>query len=156
MECTDDVKRILVVSRMTRNCQKALHYGVSMAQKYGAELFVIHVEYDPFTFGDWNLPIPSVEEAYKRTIERAKADLDKTIAAERKRGLTIHEIVKGGQPTKEILKLVQEEKINLLIMEGHEEGKLEHFLFGRSNEEILRRLPCSIMMVKKEPEPVSF
>ncbi|HAM53796.1 MAG TPA: universal stress protein, partial [Nitrospiraceae bacterium] len=39
----DDVKRILVVSRMTTYCRKAVHYGVSLSQKYGAELLVVHV-----------------------------------------------------------------------------------------------------------------
>jgi nucleotide-binding universal stress UspA family protein len=38
-----------------------------------------------------------------------------------------------------------------LIMLAHEEGRMEHFLFGRSNEELIRQLPCSIFLVKKEP-----
>jgi nucleotide-binding universal stress UspA family protein len=41
-------------------------------------------------------------------------------------------------------------------MLAHEEGRLEHFLFGRSNEEILRALPCSILLVKKEPGAVNY
>jgi universal stress protein A len=151
----DDVKRILVVSRMSRNCQKAVHYGVSLAHKYGAELVVLHVVYDPFTFGDWNLPIPDVEEAYQKTLEQSKAELEKIISSEKKKGMSIKEMVKGGQPTKEILKVVAEEKIDLLVMLAHEEGRLEHFLFGRSNEEIVRKMPCSILMVKKEPEPTA-
>ena len=149
----DDVKRILVVSRMSRDCQKAVHYGVSLAHKYGAEMVVLHVVYDPFTFGDWNLPIPDVEEAYQKTVEQSKAELEKLISSEKKKGMSIKEMVKGGQPTKEILKVVAEEKIDLLVMLGHEEGRLEHFLFGRSNEAILRKMPCSVLMVKKEPEP---
>ncbi len=149
----DDVKRILVVSRMSRNCQKAVHYGVSLAHKYGAELFVLHVVYDPFTFGDWNLPIPAIEEAYQKTLEQSKADLDRIITSEKKKGMSIKEMVKGGQPTREILKTVAEEKIDLIVLLAHEEGRLEHFLFGRSNEEIVRKMPCSILMVKKEPEP---
>jgi universal stress protein A len=151
----DDVKRILVVSRISKNCQKAVHYGVSLAHKYGAELVVLHVVYDPFTFGDWNLPIPDVQEAYQKTIEQSRAELEKIIAGEKKKGMSIKEIVRGGQPTKEILKVVAEEKIDLIVMLSHEEGRLEHFLFGRSNEEILRRMPCSILMVKKEPEPAA-
>ncbi len=150
----DDVKRILVVSRMSRNCQKAVHYGVSLAHKYGAELFVLHVVYDPFTFGDWNLPIPDVEAAYKKTIEQSKAELEKIISGEKKKGMSIKEMIKGGKPTQEILKVVAEQKIDLIVMLAHEEGRLEHFLFGRSNEEIFRKMPCSILMVKKEPEPV--
>jgi nucleotide-binding universal stress UspA family protein len=39
-------------------------------------------------------------------------------------------------------------------MLAHEEGHLEHFLFGRSNEEIIRKMPCSVLLVKKEPEPL--
>jgi nucleotide-binding universal stress UspA family protein len=57
-----------------------------------------------------------------------------------------------GDPTVELFKAVKEEGIDLLIMLAHEEGHLEHFLFGRSNEEIIRKMPCSVLLVKKEPE----
>jgi len=36
----------------------------------------------------------------------------------------------------------------------YEEEHLAHFLFGRSNKEIIRKMPCSVIMVKKEPEPL--
>ncbi len=152
----DDVKRILVVSRMTKDCQKAVHYGVSLANRYSAELYVIHVLYDPFTFGDWNLPIPSIEEAYQKALDESKSELDRIIGVEKKKGMRIHEMVRGGHPTKEILKVVADDKIDLIVMISHEEGKLEHFLFGRTNDAIVRKMPCSILMVKKEPEPVEF
>jgi nucleotide-binding universal stress UspA family protein len=152
----DDVKRILVVSRMTKDCQKAVHYGVSLANRYSAKLFVIHVLYDPFTFGDWNLPIPSIEEAYQKALDESKSELERIISVEKKKGMPITEMVRGGHPTKEIMKVVADEKIDLIVMIAHEEGKLEHFLFGRTNDAIIRKLPCSILMVKKEPEPVEF
>jgi universal stress protein A len=41
-------------------------------------------------------------------------------------------------------------------MLAHEEGRLEHFISGRSNEEIIRHMPCSIMLVKKEPAPIAY
>jgi nucleotide-binding universal stress UspA family protein len=40
-------------------------------------------------------------------------------------------------------------------MLAHEEGRIEHFLFGRSNEKIIMEMPCSILMVKKEPGPTA-
>ena len=52
----EDINRILVVSRMTSECRKAIRFGISMAQKYKAELFVMHVLHDPLIFGAWNLP----------------------------------------------------------------------------------------------------
>jgi nucleotide-binding universal stress UspA family protein len=62
--------------------------------------------------------------------------------------------MREGDPTEELFRAVKEEGIDLLIMLAHEEGHLEHFLFGRSNEEIIRKMPCSVLLVKKEPEPV--
>jgi universal stress protein A len=153
-----DIKRILVVSRMTKYCRRAIHYGISLSEKFEAELYVIHVIHHPFGFDatGWNLPIPSLEEEYKRILQDAKKELHAMIASEKKKGLSVTELIKEGEPTKEILKVVKEENIDLIIMLAHEEGHLEHFIFGRSNEEIIRKMPCSVLLVKKEPEPVAF
>ena len=66
--------------------------------------------------------------------------------------MNIKEIIKEGDPTEVILSTVQQEKIDLIIMLAHEEGHLEHFLFGRANEAIIRKLPCSVLLLKKEPK----
>jgi nucleotide-binding universal stress UspA family protein len=150
-----DVNRILVVSRSTRYCQKAVHYGVSIAQKYGAKLFVIHVIHDPFSYEGWNLPIVSFQREYEKICQEVKADIDRIIEAEKTLGLAIKAVMKDGNPTDEVIKMVKEENIDLLIMLAHEEGHIEHFLFGRSNEELIRKMPCSIMLVKKEPHRVA-
>jgi nucleotide-binding universal stress UspA family protein len=148
----DNIDRILVVSRMTKDCREAIHLGISMAQKYEAELSIIHVVHDPLIFGAWNLPKPSLEEEYKKTFKEAKQELDAIIHFEKKKGMNIKEIIKEGDPTEVILSTVQQEKIDLIIMLAHEEGHLEHFLFGRANEAIIRKLPCSVLLLKKEPK----
>ncbi len=151
-----DIDRILVVSRMTKYCQKAVHYGISLARKYNAELFVLHVEHNPFGIVGWNLPMVSLEEDYKRLLQEAKKDLDKIIAREKAAGLPIRELVVAGEPTEEVIKVVEEENIDLVVLLAHEEWHLEHFLFGRTNRELVRKMPCSILLVKKEPESVAF
>ena len=95
-----------------------------------------------------------MEEEYKKIQRKAKAELDAIIKAEIGGGLAVKELIKGGEPTEEILKVVQKENIDLIVMLAHEEGRLEHFLFGHNNEALIRKMPCSIMMVKKEPGPV--
>lgn len=152
----EDIKRILVVSRMTKYCQRAVHYGVSLSQRYGAELYIMHVVHDPFIYGGWNLPMPSLEKEYRKELNDAKAELDEIIKKEKKEGVKIEEFIREERPTEAVLNMVREKKINLLIMLAHEEGRLEHFLFGRSNEEIVRKIPCSILLVKKEPGVSAF
>ena len=152
----EDIKRILVVSRMTRDCRKSVHYGVSLAQKFRAELYVIHVVHDPFMFSGWNLPIPSLQEEYRKTLREAKEDISAIVRDEKRKGMSVQEIIEEGDPTEKILTAVKEKNIDLIIMLAHEEGRLEHFLFGRSNEEICRKMPCSILLLKKEPGAVAF
>ncbi|GFE62764.1 universal stress protein [Geobacter sp. AOG2] len=152
----EDFKRILVVSRMTMYCREAVHYGISLARKYNAELSILHVVHNPFGIEGWNLPIVSLEAEYQKLFEEAKADLDRIIREEKAKGFPIRELIKSGDPTEEVLKTVKDEKIDLLILLAHEEGRIEHFLFGRSNEELIRRMPCSIMLVKKEPKAIHW
>ncbi len=148
-----DVKKsmkILVICRDTKFSQKAVDCGVSLARKYAASLTVLHVVHDPFGMEGWNLPFLAVEDDYKKVLEEAKSDLQRMIAAEKAKGLEIRELVREGEPAREILKVIEEERIDLLVMLGHEEGRLEHFLFGRSNDDLIRKMPCSILLVKEE------
>ena len=152
----DDIKRILVVSRSTKYCLKAVHYGILLAKKHEAELYVIHAIHNPFGLEGWNVPLPShtvLEEEYRNMQQEAKTDLDNMINAEKAGGMPIEVLISTDEPTnKEVFRVVQEKKIDLLIMRAHMEWRLEHFLFGRSNEEIIRKMPCSIMLVKDEPK----
>ena len=150
----DDVKRILVVSRSTKHCKKAVHHGFSLAKQYGAELYVLHVFDDPFGLEAWSLPVVSlkeIQEEHKRMQEKARAELDRIIEAEKDTGISIEVSLADGDPGEKILHFVKDKNIDLLIMLAHEEGHLEHLLFGRSMDRIIRKLPCSVMLVKKEP-----
>ena len=69
-------------------------------------------------------------------------------------GLPIKITNKDGNPADEIVKVVEEEKIDLMVLLAHQEGRLEHMLFDQDNAEIIRRMPCTMLLVKKEPEPV--
>jgi universal stress protein A len=145
----EQVRRILVVATDIKYSQEAVHYGVSLARKYGAELIVLHVEHDPFGIDGWNLPFLSVEEEYKNLLKEAKENLSKLIRTEMAKGLPVKEMILAGEPTAVILKVIREEEIDLLILLAQQEGRLEHFLFGRTNDVILRKMPCSVLLVKK-------
>jgi len=78
------------------------------------------------------------------------------LEVEQASGMKIETIIKDDGGNEAIFKMVKQEKIDLVILLAHEESHLEHFLFGRDNEEIIRKLPCSVLLVKKEPGPVDF
>ena len=149
----EDIRRILAVSWMTQYCQRTVHYAVSLAAKYGAELSVIQV-IDTLWSQGWNLPTMSQDESRGKEMERIQAELDNIISDETKRGVKIKKIIKEGDPIEEIMKVIGEEKIDLVISRAHEEGRIERLLVGGSNDALIRKMPCSVLLVKKEPDTV--
>jgi universal stress protein A len=149
----NDIKRILVLSKSTKNCEKAVHYGVSLARAYQAKLYVMHIIHNPFGLKGWNLPVaslPDMEKEFSKMLHDAKADLDRIITHEKTSGLSIEEFVIEGDPSKELFGFIEKEKIDLLIMLAYEQWRLEHFFFGREIHEIVRRMPCSVLLVQKK------
>jgi len=51
----EDIKRILVMSRSTKSCHKAVHYGFRLSRMIGAELYVAHVFTDIFNLKGGNI-----------------------------------------------------------------------------------------------------
>ncbi len=149
----EDIKRILVVSRWTDDCKKAIHYGITCAKLLNARLAILQVEHDPLSLRAGALLLPSlrqVEEEYRALMTQVKQEVDALIQQEKAQGLAIKQVVKDAEPVQEILKFVEEEKIDLLIMAGHDETRMEHVFYGRTNHEIVRRMPCSVLLVKGE------
>ena len=155
----ENFRRILVISRMTQYCWEAIHCGVSLARKFDAELHVLHLVSNPTDMKAVNAPGLFSDHQYKNypNIQReAKEELDKVIKQEIKDGFPIKELISDRDPVEEIVKVVKEEQIDLMVMLAHEEGRLEHALFGREKDAIVRRMPCSILLVKSEPSPVNW
>jgi len=149
----EDIKRILVVTKSTKHCQKAVHYGISLAKKYEADLIILHVIHNPFGLEGWNIPIPSLptlETEYRKMFDDAKADLDKMIESEKAKGMPIKELIIEGHPRKSIFEVVEQENIDLIVMLAYQQWRLEHWLFGHGLDEIIRKMPCSVLLVQKK------
>jgi nucleotide-binding universal stress UspA family protein len=153
MRDMNNIKRVLVVCRLTSQCGPVVEAAVNQARKFGAELYVLNVIHNPFGIEGWNLPLPSLEEDLRRLLEKTKKEMADLVAKEKREGMAVKELIREGKPVEEIERVVQEEKIDLLVLPAHEESRLEHFLFGRDNEDLIRRMPCSILLVKREPRP---
>src|SRR5664280_144313 len=146
----EDIRKILAVSWITQYCKTTVHSAVSLAAKYDAEFSVIHVV-DTSWMQGWNLPMMLHEEEHQNEMERIKAELNSIINREKKGGMKIKTIIKEGDPVEEILKVIEKEKIDLVVLRAHEESRIEHFMVGGSNDAIIRKMPCSIYLVNNEP-----
>ncbi|UFS72229.1 universal stress protein [Geomonas sp. RF6] len=155
-----DVKRILVVNRLTQYSRDALVVGVKLAKRFGAELSVIRIISNPVDLEAVNAPsVLFSGEQYRNYLsvrEQYKEDLEKAVQQVTRDGVPIKEYLAETQPVKEIVRIVEREGIDLVVVLAHEEGRLEHMLFGGEDDALIRKLPCSILLVKHEPQPVSW
>lgn len=148
----EDLKQILVVSRMIPYSREAIKVGISLARRFDAKLMVLHLVSNPVDLMAVNAPglFPGEEyKNYRDGQQEAKEQLDKVIKQEIRGGFAIKELVSDRDPVSEIVKVVKEEKVDLIVISAHEEGRIEHALFGGENDAILRKMPCSILLVKK-------
>lgn len=143
------VKHILVVSWLTPTCSKTIQFGISLSGRYQAELSVVHVM-DTTWLKGWSIPMVSMEQEHQQEMEKNKEILHQMISTENKQDIIIREFVREGIPSEIILKLIEEEKIDLLILRSHKESRLERLLVGGSNDELIRAMPCSILLAKEE------
>lgn len=148
------IKRILVVSRMTQYCAGAVHYGIAMSRQLGAKLYIMQVMKNPLNSGKgWNLSAPTLTRAngYDKMLQKTMGDLETVINSERSNGNHIIKLIRTGDAGEVIMHFAYEKDIDLIIMSAHEEGRMEHFLFNYSKKKIIRRMPCSILLVKTKP-----
>ena len=144
----EDFKNILVVTHSIKNSHKVLWTGISLARKYNARLHLLHVIHDPFNLEGWNIPVPSFEDEYQIMVAKAHEYLHRMISVEKAEDLVANEWVKDGKPSDEIEQAVEREHVDLVLIPAHSEGRLEHFLYGKDNDKLVRRLPATLMLVK--------
>ncbi len=155
----EKIERILVVSRMTQYCREALQAGISLAKKYGAQVQVLHLISNPVDMEALNAPLPfanSRHKSYASLQEEARIELEKVLRHELESDPSIKITIRDGNPADEVVKVVKQEKIDLMVLFAHQEGRLEHLLFDQDSTAIIRSMPCSILLVKKEPESVKW
>ena len=143
------MENILVAVTATEGCVKVIGYAAMMARQLGARLYVLAVVHNPFAYQGWNLPMISLDEEYQRLLKKGREQLHGLVKEEIEKGLQAEAMVLEGDPATVITQIVDEKKIELLVMAAHPEDRIEHFLFGRANEKLTRKMPCSILLFRE-------
>ncbi|NPA24500.1 MAG: universal stress protein [Deltaproteobacteria bacterium] len=150
----EDVKRILVVSRSTSDCRKAVHYGLRLSKTLGAEMLLAYVDDDILNNVGADLAISKKEldEENRELQQEIKRELDALIASEQEAGtpVRVSENFINDRLFDGIMGFVEKENIDLLILMAHPEGRIERTLFDPDYDKLIHELPCSIFLVKED------
>src|SRR5262245_30448983 len=144
-----DLHRILVPTDFSKHSQNALTYAVAFAEKFGAELYLLHVVQDLALFiPDAFAVAPPVAPPVEQFVAAARSALDRVVQENQLGRFTVHPEVREGTPFYEIIQFAQEQDVDLIVMGTHGHSGLAHVLMGSVAEKVVRKAPCPVLTVR--------
>ncbi len=159
------IKKIFYATDLSKNSAYAYRYAMSMAEKYGTEIAILHVIE----------PIPAAARHYMKIYvdeakweEKIKYQQDLAIEQIKKRiqefckkeaqdspqclALVSTILVRPGHPVEEILKAVDEEQCSIIVLGTHGKGFLKQTFLGGVARSVLDRARKPVFIIPIPPE----
>lgn len=167
------LNKILVGSDFSPDSKLAFDYGLSLAQKFQAELHLAHVvkptEYIELKSSDYLSVIPGdydhwrildyiemqkkVTEENRERINQIRNRLERQLylmfPEESKTGCTPHTILLDGEPYKELIKYAKEQEFDMVILGIRGHTLWEKLMVGSTTDRVIRHAPpCPVLAVR--------
>jgi nucleotide-binding universal stress UspA family protein len=154
------IKKILYATDLSKNSAYAYRYAMNLAEKYDAEIVILHVIE----------PIPPMVKHYVKGFvdeinweEKIKYEQEMAVERIRKRleqfckkesqdapqcvALVSTVLVRPGHPVEEILKAADEEQCSLIVLGTHGKGFLKQTFLGSVARSVLDRAKDPVFIV---------
>ena len=142
-----EIKKILFPLDLTENSSKILPYVLSVSEKYNSQIYLLHVVQDLNKWGKLYVPHPSMDKFQEEAIKNAEKAMDKICKNQLQSCPNFQKRVVSGDTVDEILKIIESESIDLLIMGTHGRKGLEHVIFGSVAENVVKKSPVPVLSI---------
>lgn len=143
----NEIKKILFPIDLTENSSKVLPYVLSVSEKYNSMIYLLHVVQDLQKWGKLYIPHPSMDTFQKEALEGAEKALGRVCEEQLQSCPNFQRKVVSGDPAAEILKTIESEDIDLVIMGTHGSKGLEHVIFGSVADNVVKKSPVPVMTI---------
>ena len=136
-------KKILLPTDGSKNAERAGEYAISLADVSGAEIIVLNV-IDTYYLDA--IPQPDIRNTLERelradgvkAVEKFKNKLEKSQCNGVCKNIQFKIVIKEGKPADVILKTIDEESVDQVIMGKSGKHGLESLLLGRTADRVVR------------------
>jgi nucleotide-binding universal stress UspA family protein len=142
-----EINRILFPIDLTENSSKILPYALSVSEKYNSSIYLLHVVHDLLKWGHLYVPHTSMENFLREAIEGAEKAMERVCEEQLQSCPNFHRRIVSGDPAAEILKTIESESIDLVIMGTHGRKGLEHVIFGSVAENVVKKSPVPVLTI---------
>jgi nucleotide-binding universal stress UspA family protein len=141
------VKKILCPTDFSDASKRGLELGISVAEKFGAEIYLVNVvPAIPYLAPrpTYHFDVPEYERLLRGEAEKQIAELAKTVTT-----VKVHPILSQGDAADGILRAVDENQIDLIVIATAGHTGWDRVVFGSVAEKVVRRAKCPVLTVRK-------
>jgi nucleotide-binding universal stress UspA family protein len=148
------VRRILLPTDFSGCANYALPYAAAIARAVDATVICVNVV-EPivpavgYTGMAEAMPIAEMSEQMEDSAERELPDV---MSCEDLRGLKVEEVIGHGDAAAEIVRVADEQKVDLIVISSHGRTGLGRIIFGSTAEAVVRHARCPVLVVKPPPD----
>jgi len=138
-----DLRRILVATDFGETSTAALQYGVGLAQRFDAELYLFHAIDHQSDAVDAEYPVGLLETMHNT----AHDHLRRLVSADELCELEPHCAVRVGPAADEIVRYANDCDVDLIVMGTHGREGMMRALMGSVAEKVVRRARCPVLTI---------
>lgn len=148
------LRRILLPTDFSGCANYALPYAAAIARAVKATVICVNVV-EPivpavgYTGMVEAMPIAEMSEQMEDSAERELPDV---MSCEELRGLKVEEVIGHGDAAAEIVRVAEEQNVDLIVISSHGRTGLGRIIFGSTAEAVVRHARCPVLVVKPPPE----
>ena len=153
-------RKVLYPTDFSELAEVAKDYVLKLKDANAQEVVILHVIHplefslpqfdDPFAMDVATIyaHIPEIE----KEILKKHEEMLNTMADElEQQGFTVKRVMTIGDPKEEIVRVADEEKVNVIVIGYHGKGLLERILeMGSTAKAVIRNAKCPVLVVKRE------
>ncbi len=148
-----DVRRILLPTDFSDPARYAQQYAKTLAERFGAELHLLHVVPEltmPLSDSLWSM----TDAEQQLHIRRANIRLPEEVGSQWSKEHRTVCAVRVGYTAEEIVKYANECAIDLIVIGTHGMTGLSRLLLGSVAEKIVRLATCPVLTVHPAESPI--
>ncbi len=146
------IAKILVGFDGTKCAEKALEFGLDLAEKYSAEVLILNVlELPAYGNPDDPLAMPAGMAGLIRDLRKSHESvlangLDK--AAKTKPNVKVATELREGDPSAQIVVAAQEGGFDVIVVGHGGESRIRELFLGGTSERVAHTSRCAVLIVK--------
>ncbi|MFM1769063.1 MAG: hypothetical protein RJA22_1592 [Verrucomicrobiota bacterium] len=141
------LKRILVPVDFSDCSRKALRYALPFAKEFEASIILLHVVAPFLPPAEMSLvDVADLELRMRESATRELAALRASVAKQ----APVETALRLGRPDTEILHAARELDADVIVLSTHGRTGLAHMFLGSTAEQVVRRAPCPVFIVRQQ------